>query len=162
MRSSPVFGYMLKMAWPANWWCCIRSRRIFVAWQLGLAVLVVGGLSVLAVRHAKKLPYLFTGWFWFSRDTGAGDRVGSGGAPVDGRPLHVCALIGLFIVIAWGGHELARALATPVWGACRPGDPARFLACIPVTRAQLAYWKDSVTLLEHALRLDCGQLCRGE
>jgi Flp pilus assembly protein TadD len=145
------FGYMLKMAWPAKLVVLYPFTPDFVAWQLGLAVLVVGGLSVLAVRHAKKLPYLFTGWFWFLGTlVPVIGLVQVGLQSMADRYTYV-PLIGLFIVIAWGGHELARRWQLR-FGVLAALAILLVLACIPVTRAQLAYWKDSVTLLEHALR----------
>jgi tetratricopeptide (TPR) repeat protein len=62
-------------------------------------------------------------------------------------------LIGLFIVIAWLGCELAEKWRVPP-ALLRTLSVAIIIACISVTITQVGYWKNSFTLFQHALRLN--------
>jgi tetratricopeptide (TPR) repeat protein len=119
--------------------------------QLLIAGIVVGGMSYLAVRQASKRPYLFTGWFWFVGTLiPVIGLVQVGVQSMADRYTYV-PLIGLFIVIAWGGCELSERWR--LW----PGVPGfvaslAVAACVPVTVTQLANWRNSVVLCEHTLQ----------
>ena len=113
--------------------------------------MALGGLTVLAIRHAKTHPYLLTGWLWY-----LGTLVPViGGVQVGGQSMvdryTYFPLLGLFIIIARGAYDLAARLRL------RPaalGSLAvlALVACIPVTQAQAGYWKNSVVLCQHALQ----------
>jgi len=65
--------YIKKMVWPTSWLCVSISARPGV-WQVVIAALALGCLTVLAIRHARTHPYLLTGWLWYWH-AGAGNRV---------------------------------------------------------------------------------------
>jgi tetratricopeptide (TPR) repeat protein len=66
-------------------------------------------------------------------------------------------LIGLFIIISWGGYDLAGRwrLRPAVLGSTAVLAVA---ACIPFTRAQLSYWRNTEALFEHAIRFGSNNL----
>jgi len=59
-------------------------------------------------------------------------------------------LMGLFIIVAWGGYELAgrRNYGRVLLGA---SAVTAIATCALVTRVQLRCWHDSVALFEHTL-----------
>ena len=106
---------------------------------------------------------------------GAGDRPRPGGPPGDGGPLHLPALIGLFLALAWGPPDLARALrplepgsstrrrAEPRSGpATGPRRPSRRASsgrpsCPRIAaRAETAHWRDSTSLFRRAAAVTAG------
>jgi tetratricopeptide (TPR) repeat protein len=125
--------------------------RAWPTWQVAGAVLAVVGVSLLAFGQAKRRPYAFTGWFWYLGTlVPVIGLVQVGAQSLADRYTYV-PLIGLFIIVAWGGYELAARLQLrPFALASLPALP--LLACVPLTRMQLHYWQDSLTLFDHAVR----------
>jgi tetratricopeptide (TPR) repeat protein len=143
--------YMEKMVWPSGLAVLYPYPQNMLLTPLLIAGIVVGGMSYLAVRQASKRPYLFTGWFWFVGTlTPVIGLVQVGIQSMADRYTYV-PLIGLFIVIAWGGCELSERWR--LWPGL-PGFAAALAvaACVPVTVTQLAYWRNSVVLCEHTLQ----------
>ncbi len=147
------FRYLVKTAWPVRLYVNYPYPPGWPTWYVVTASLLVGCLSVIAVRAAKKRPYVFTGWFWFMGTlVPVIGLVQVGIQSMADRYTYV-PLIGLFIVVAWGGYDLARKCQL---------RPAAFwsmpllviAACVPLTIKQVGYWRNNFTLFEHALRLN--------
>jgi len=145
-------GYMVKMIWPAKLVVFYPLPRVWVKWHVIAAVLVLAGLSLAAVWQVKRRPYLATGWFWFLGTLVPVIGIVQVGYQSQADRFTYVPLVGLFIVIAWGAHEIATrwrlGLVMQAIGAA-----LAILACLLTTRAQLAHWQNSVTLFEHAVRL---------
>ncbi len=145
-------AYLASAAWPAGLTIIYGLPDSIPGWQVAGALLLLGGISTLVVRSARRRPYLPVGWFWY-----LGTLV-----PVIGLvPVGVQAradrytyvpLIGVFIMIAWGVPELVarsrigrRTLAATA--------VAVVLACAAAASAQVASWKDDVALWTRATML---------
>jgi Tfp pilus assembly protein PilF len=144
--------YLLLTGWPRGLGAYYPlSPGGVPAWQLAVAVVVLGAITAIALREAKKRPYLIVGWLWF-----LGTlipviglvQVGSGFAMAD--RYHYIPSIGLFVAIVFGFADLAIA-----WRLGRATITAvsaivllllAFLAGI-----QVRYWHDSMTLFERTL-----------
>jgi tetratricopeptide (TPR) repeat protein len=114
---------------------------------LGLIMLVSG----LVLWRVRLQPYLLVGWLWF-----LGTLV-----PVSGLVVQVSIqsradrytyvpLIGLFIALTWGLADFVNRLRVPkrlVYGA----TAVMVTVCAVASGRQVAIWRDSVTLWEHAL-----------
>jgi tetratricopeptide (TPR) repeat protein len=143
--------YVNKMVWPAGLAVLYPFPQTVSIGHLTMATVALACLSYLAIRCAKRRPYLVTGWFWFLGTlVPVIGLVQVGLQSMADRYTYV-PLIGLFIIIAWGGYDLARRWQLRP-AALVPIAVLPILACIPVTRAQLGYWRNSVVLFEHALR----------
>jgi len=109
----------------------------------GAAVLAL--LSVLTIASAGRRPWLLVGWVWF-----AGmlvpviGLVQAGSQAMADRYTYLPA-IGLFIIVVWGGAELA--LRYPVVKLLAPILAG---AVLVATWIQVHYWKDSRTVFERA------------
>jgi Flp pilus assembly protein TadD len=57
-------------------------------------------------------------------------------------------LIGIFMIAAWGGAELVRQARAAAFAAA-----VAVAACSVVAWFQVGYWKSSITLFEHTLRV---------
>jgi Flp pilus assembly protein TadD len=128
-------SYLGKTVWPValSVFYPYPHRVLPVLALLGALALLVS-ITVLALELARTAPYVLVGWLWF-----LGTLV-----PVIGFPL-----IGIFIAAAWGLADIAlRTHAVPyVSAAC----VAAIIALTAVTRVQVGYWSNSVTLFTHAL-----------
>jgi tetratricopeptide (TPR) repeat protein len=128
-------------------------------WQVAGAGLLLLGISVGVVIRATRQPYMVVGWLWF-----LGALVPAIGLVQVGRQAMTdtatyLPLVGLFIVVAWGGADLiprqsprqalTRSVAilsvTLVLGAL-----------LGASRAQVRVWRDSGTLYTRALEVNPG------
>jgi cytochrome c-type biogenesis protein CcmH/NrfG len=141
--------YLLDTVWP-RWLAVLYPfDQAIPIWQVALSGMALAGLTVAALLAARRRPYMTVGWLWY-----LGTLVPVSGLVQIG--LHSRAdrytyvpLLGIFIVIAWGGQELlARRprLAAGLATAC-------VVALSVVTWQQLGYWRDSITLFGRAARV---------
>ena len=133
--------YPYPASWPAGW--------------ILASVLLVGGVSIVAIRARRALPVLFTGWFWFIvtlipviglvqvGEQSMADRYG------------YIPSIGVFILVAWGAGELAsRWKRGPA--AFSVASAAAIAICALLTRRQIGFWHDGETLFLRAIAVTEG------
>lgn len=128
--------YVLKFLWPTN-------LAVIYPFDSGLAAwAVVGSAAALIAITAvvMRKPPLAVGWFWF-----LGTLVPVIGLVQIGmqsradRYMYI-PLIGLAIVAAWGVPRTAiLAIPAVIWAG--------------MTWVQIGYWRDTVTLFEHAIQV---------
>jgi Flp pilus assembly protein TadD len=143
--------YLGQMFWPAGLTCFYphRGGQLPLWVPVAAAVLLVG-VSLVAVAQARLRPYLPVGWFWY-----LGTLVPVVGLVQVGMHAHAdrytyLPLVGVFIVLVWSAAELAARwrLSPAVLAA---GTLAVLGVCVVRTWEQVGYWKDSVTLWQHAV-----------
>lgn len=149
-------SYIVKTVWPS-------ALAVYYphpgpgldAWAVAGAVLLLVAVTVLALRRAKKSPYLATGWFWYLATLlPVIGLVQVGSQSMADRYTYV-PLIGLFIAVSWGVPELV-----PRWRFREPFlaiSAAAVLAALAVTTSfQLRHWRSDVALFSHALDVTSG------
>jgi Flp pilus assembly protein TadD len=113
-------------------------------------MLLLGGVSALAVATARRHPYLLAGWLWYVVSLLPVSGVMQvGGQGMADRFTYI-PLIGVFVMIVWGVADLAarRPSRRRVVSAA---TALVLFACIVVSIRQVGYWKNSETLWRHAL-----------
>ena len=144
--------YMSKTVWPVH---LAVPYPLVLTWPMGQ---VVGAASLLlaasigAVAWARRLPFLFTGWFWFFGTlVPVIGFVQVGNYSLADRFTYLPS-VGLFVAGAWGLYQLAlrrprhrRTLA--LLGLFLVG------ACCWRAAVQVQYWKNSETLFAHAVNV---------
>ncbi len=148
-------GYLGKMFWPAH--LAVNyplSRHGMLTWQAPFAGLVLVVLTFLAFRQARRHPYLLVRWLWY-----LGTLV-----PVIGLVVRTQALadrftyvpsIGLFIIVAYGIAELTARWLVP--RSLLPLGAGVVLSALMIcTWVQVSYWRDSISLYEHTLKVTRG------
>lgn len=142
--------YLGKLFWPVNLAVPYPHPG---QWPMADAILgaaLVAAVSAAALGFARKLPFLFTGWFWFLGTLiPVIGLVQVGIQSMADRYTYVPS-IGIFIALAWG---IQTALARWRMPAASAGVAALVLltACAARTMNQLRYWHNSGTLFRHAL-----------
>src|SRR5438876_465022 len=117
---------------------------------LSLAALVIGSAAAILIRRHK--PYFFTGWLWFLISlVPVIGIVQVGGQSMADRYTYI-PLIGLFVVLAWGGWDALNRLRIPAFAQAL-GASIALVLCAGLTRAQLRYWHDSIALFQHAVNV---------
>ena len=145
--------YMLKTVWPARLYVNYPYPHGWSIWYPVIAIVIIICLSLRALRDSNRRPYVFTGWFWFLITLlPVIGLVQVGIQSIADRYTYV-PLIGLFIIVAWLGYDLAKRWHIPPI-LLRSFAAAIIAVCIPLTMAQVGYWKNSFTLFQHALRLN--------
>ncbi len=142
-------AYIQQAFWPVN--LGVLYPAVPPVWskaELALAILAV--VTAAALLLAGRLPYLFTGWFWYLAmllpviglvQVGAQSRAD--------RYMYV-PLVGLTLAMVWGAgdwlesHRVLRAVFAVATGAV-------LLAFAVGTWRQVGYWKDSRALFEHTI-----------
>jgi hypothetical protein len=147
--------YLEKTFWPHNLAVFYPFSTQIPLWQITGASLLIIIISATVIIMAKRLPYLFVGWLWYliiifpvigiiqittSTPYSMADRY------------HYLPSIGISIMLAWGIPSLFRSEKTKQ----RILFPVAFFALgilVYLTGQQCSYWKNSVDLWNHALKV---------
>lgn len=142
-------AYIGKMVWPARLSAFYPYRESLSAWAAGTAFLLIV-TTIGVVRGARRHPYLLVGWLWYLGTlTPVIGIIQVGLQSMADRYTYI-PLVGLFIVVAWGAVDLAERW--PRQRAVVPAVAALVLAACAVTaRTQVATWRDSLSLWQHAV-----------
>ncbi|MEZ4218082.1 MAG: tetratricopeptide repeat protein [Myxococcota bacterium] len=128
------------------------GRAVSVAFGAAVGLGLVGATAVLA-RSARSAPHRIVGWLWFLGTlVPVIGFVQVGNQFVADRYTYV-PIVGLFLAATWeaaerlGGTPRGRAAAAALAGVA-------LVACSAVTRAQIPYWNDTVTLFARNVAVD--------
>jgi hypothetical protein len=141
--------YLGKLFWPANlpFFYPYPAHWPLVA-VLGSTLLLLC-LSVWVWRLRRDHPYLLVGWCWFVVTlVPVIGLVQVGFQSIANRYTYV-PIIGIFLALAWGAQALTRHCRHQAFILFTLASAA-ILICIPVTRIQIGYWKDSEILFQYA------------
>jgi protein O-mannosyl-transferase len=145
--------YLQKTIWPVGLSPFYPYVFSWPAWQVGLAGLLLVGVSLVAATMAKRRPYLLVGWLWYLGTlVPVIGLVQVGSQSIADRYTYI-PLIGVFVALAWGAGDILKSTSSArlVWGT----TAALILAlCAASTRKQLWNWQDTETLFRHALHVD--------
>lgn len=111
---------------------------------------LLASLSLLAALQWRRRPWIGVGWLWFVGMLLPVIGIVQVGDQAMADRYAYLPLVGATLPVAWGGLELARrsrASRVPV-GLC---GVLAVLACAALSRAQLATWRDGLSVFEHAV-----------
>ena len=140
--------YLGKTIWPSHLAVFYPMPAAWPAWQVAGAACLLTGSTAAALLVARRHPYVAVGWLWFVvMLLPVIGLVQAGGQAMADRFTYL-PLVGIFLALAWlvpAGRvpRLVPAAAVVLLGALAVG-----------ARAQVGYWRDSVTLFTHALAVD--------
>jgi hypothetical protein len=144
--------YIGKMFWPGNLAAFYPHPGLWPLWQVIAAVLLLVAVTWMVIWRAKRSPYLLTGWFWYLGILVPVIGLVQVGSQARADRYTYIPLIGLFIIGAWGISELLKG-----WRFRKEALillPALSLLCLSIaTWTQVKYWRDSIMLFEHALKV---------
>jgi len=144
-------AYIGKMFWPTRLAVLYPhpGRALPMTQVAGSAMLLVA-ISLGSFWLRRRYPHMIVGWLWYVGTLVPMIGIVQVGEQAMADRYTYLPIVGLFIVLAWTVPALLthwnhqrRALAVC---AC-----AVLVALVGVTRRQATYWRDSVTLWEHAL-----------
>ena len=145
--------YMGKMIWPFGLMVPYADLGKNEVWETTGALILLTLITVFAVRWAGKRPYLLFGWLWYL--VTLVPMIGLVyGAPhkIADRYTYI-PLVGLFVIIVWGIEDMMQKL--PNRRAVLTASAGILLSALTIgTWVQASYWKDSTSMLKHALELN--------
>jgi len=143
--------YLAKTVWPARLavYYPLSHGTTPVA-EASVAAALLLTLTCAAVFSLRRRPYLSVGWLWWlGMLVPVIGIVQVGGQAYADRYMYL-PMIGLLIAVVWGARELAVWSATPRWLTVGLAA-ALLMGCTLMTRWQVGYWHDSVSLWQHAV-----------
>lgn len=149
--------YLFKFFLPFN--LALRNGQLFyepLMWQWLLAAGFLAGLLTAAIRYHKQAPYVLFGVLWFlvtlslvTFMRGFSDR------------FMYLPMIGLITACVWLAHDLINCLSLSAKGGSvlrRTSVQATVVSLVIIflsflSYRQTRYWKNSITLFEHAIEV---------
>lgn len=144
--------YLGKIFWPENLAVFYPYTTHIDLFRIAGAFLVIICISGFVIYLSRHYRYILVGWLWYLGTlVPVIGFIQAGEQAMADRYIYVPG-IGLFIMIAWGIPDLLKkwpkkeVILTVSAGA---------VLCISImcTFIQVTYWKNSVTLFEHALKV---------
>ena len=148
--------YIEQTLWPHNLAVFYPHPGLWPLWRvLGSGLLLIG-VTFIAIWKARRVPCLAFGWLWFTGTLVPVIGIVQVGRQALADRYTYIPLIGLFIMAAWGIPELLKK-----WRATHLSRKEKLFASSAlvlislfiVTWVQVGYWRDSLILYDHALRV---------
>ena len=143
-------AYLGKTVWPAKLVIFYPHPITYPAYQVVLSSAGLAFITIMVWRLRYRRPYLIFGWFWYVVTLLPVIGLVQVGSQAMADRYSYVPLIGIFVALIWGVSDCLSYFA---WNQpySVTGASLAFAACAITTHHQLYYWKDSVTLFEHAL-----------
>ncbi|HJT77167.1 MAG TPA: tetratricopeptide repeat protein, partial [Gemmataceae bacterium] len=144
--------YLRETFWPVHLVLFVPyPTNLFPVWQVVGAAGVLVAVTALALLARRRCPYLAVGWLWFLGTLlpVIGVVQVLGGHALADRYTYF-PLIGIFLMIVWGGADLAAWVRLPRAVPVLAGALV-LIPCLVLTRIQVGYWHDSFVLWQHTL-----------
>jgi tetratricopeptide (TPR) repeat protein len=149
-------NYGAKMIWPRGLAVYYPYPSHVPLWEVVTALLLIGCVSALVLLALRGKPYLAVGWFWYLGTLVPVIGLYQAGLwPAIADRWAYVPLIGLFIMIGWGGGDLAKRLRLPKLAVALIVC-AWLSALTTATWFQVGHWRNGATLFEHALDVTSG------
>jgi tetratricopeptide (TPR) repeat protein len=144
-------AYLSQTIWPADLAAFYpHLERDVPMGRAAAAAALLAAVTGLAVWQARRRPYLVVGWLWYLGTLVPVIGLVQVGPQARADRFTYLPHVGLFVAVVWGVADVVGVRrGRRVVAAC--AAVAAVVACAALTRVQIAVWKDSRTLWEHAL-----------
>jgi Flp pilus assembly protein TadD len=143
-------AYLGKTFWPARLVFFYPHPITHASYEVILSALALVVITAAVWLLRDRGPYLVFGWFWYLGTlVPVIGLVQVGSQEMADRYTYV-PLIGIFVGLVWGLSDCFNRLAAGRLYAA-PVAALGIVSCAIVTGHQITYWKDNVTLFQHAL-----------
>lgn len=145
-------AYIGKMIYPAALAVLYPHPLSVALWQGLAAALLLAAVTAFVIWKMKEAPYLVTGWLWYLGTLVPVIGIVQAGIQSMADRYTYIPLIGVFIMAAWGAADLAKKWKLPK--AALPVIAAGILLILAmITRTQVGYWQNNLTLYSHTLSI---------
>lgn len=144
-------AYILKMVVPAD----LAFFYPYPAsghppWKPIVAAVLLAAVSAMVLLAGRRRGYLVTGWLWYLGTLLPVIGIVQVGAQSMADRYTYLPSIGVFLAVTWGISDLAGERRVPR-SVLAASSVAVICLLAAVTRTQVGYWKNSVTLFRHAV-----------
>ncbi len=144
--------YIGKTIWPNNLAAIYTHPGSLPTWQVIGAALILIAVTIAVIWKARRIPYLAVGWLWYAGTLVPVIGLVQVGLQARADRYTYLPLIGLFIMATWGISELSKSWRYRKEALTAVSTVILIGLCI-VTWTQIRFWQNSITLLDHALRV---------
>ena len=145
-------AYIGDLLWPARLAALYPYPDAVSIPRVLTAILVLAGITAVAIALRRKQPYLAVGWFWYLGTLLPVIGLIQVGPQARADRFTYVPHIGLLLMLVWGVSELMRRVPNPRV-ILAPLATATLVACTVISMRQVGMWRDSITLWEQTLRL---------
>jgi len=143
--------YLFKALWPSRL-ALFYPEAAPSLWLVVLSLLILFTISAWVWRERKGRPYLIVGWLWYLGTlVPVIGLVQVGSQALADRYAYI-PLIGIFVMVVWRLAELCDSLRLSLqWRIVAVA--VVLLALAAVTRRQIGFWRDPLSLWSHSLEI---------
>jgi Flp pilus assembly protein TadD len=145
-------AYLWSLLWPTDLAVFYPYRVPLPAAAVATSAAMLAAVTALAWWTRRGRPWVAIGWLWYVGTLVPVIGIVKAGDQAMADRFTYLPAIGVFVALAW---TIADAAARDMRArrALVPAAIVVLLACGLATRAQVAVWRDSVTLFRHALEV---------
>src|SRR5262245_28892181 len=144
-------AYLGAAFWPSGLAVPYPHPGLAISWPLvALAAAALAALTLGALRQAPIRPWLAVGWLWYLGTLVPMLGLVQVGGQARADRYTYLPLVGIYVAAVWSAAEAAVRLRVPR-RLLAAGFAALLAALAVATRAQIAHWRDTVSLFERAL-----------
>jgi tetratricopeptide (TPR) repeat protein len=140
-------AYLGRTFWPVDLGVLYPLRTSIPAAEIVGSLVLLGGVTSLAVAARRRAPYVLLGWLFYLGTLVPVIGLVQVGQQASADRYTYVPLIGIFAALTWGLNE--RLGPRPGLKAALAGSV--LVACAALTVRQVSFWRDSATLFEHTL-----------
>jgi protein O-mannosyl-transferase len=144
--------YLVKAFWPGHMVIFYPMPPVPPWAFFVVSLLVIVACTWLAFRWRDRFPWFGVGWFWFLGTLVPVIGIVQVGNQAMADRYTYIPYIGLFIMVAWGVDSWMEKQPSMKWLAMSASVMA-LVVFVAVTRNQLGYWRDSISVFSHATNL---------
>ena len=148
--------YLQKTFWPVDLAPLYPHPELSINHAaVAASAFLIFALSIVAVIFRRRFPFAFVGWFWFLGTMVPMIGLVQVGVQAMADRYAYIPLLGIFVMVCWGGVELVNFLHLPraVPAACAVGI---LVALGFALHRQVSFWSDNVKLWTHTLAITEG------
>jgi protein O-mannosyl-transferase len=144
--------YIIKMFLPHNMAVFYPYPDAFPLWQVALSLVLLLGMTFLVLFHARRLPYLAVGWFWYLGTLVPVIGLVQAGIQAMADRYTYVSFIGLFVMVTWGVADYLKSVKYRKVILTVISSVAASILML-LAWQQVQHWKNTLTLFTHTLRV---------
>jgi Tfp pilus assembly protein PilF len=142
--------YLVKMVWPSGLAVIYPHTGMPPAWQVAGAGLMLAATTAGVAWKTTRHPYLAFGWLWYLGTLVPVIGVVQVGFQGMADRYTYVPLIGIFVMIAWAGADLAAEVRSRRIAAAALATMVLLILSM-MSWVQTGYWRNGIVLFRHAL-----------
>ena len=148
-------AYIVKMFWPLNLSCIYPLKTDVSILSTTLSSILVGGTLAIAIYFRRNHGYLIVGGLWFLLALApVSGLIKVGDFSIADRYAYF-PIVGVYLMMTWTASELVEKWKISKTLCALFAIALLFLLSM-LSFKQIGFWKDSITLFEHAMQVTEG------